>query len=104
MWQSGTGDAAAGVDALRPRFELGVLGLVDGRAGLAVLEVHERRAVGELVLVVRHLDLLDLQAVVPREKERLLRRAVVLDVALAADERAHLLARRVVVRVIGFLA
>ena len=39
------------------------------------------------------LDLLDLQALVPGEEQRHLRPAVVLDVALAADERAHLLAR-----------
>ena len=93
-------DAAAGVDALAPQLELRVLRLDDLGAGLGVLEVVEPRAVGELVLVVGLLDLLDLQAVVPREEQRLLRPAVVLDVALAADEGAHLLPRGVDVGIV----
>lgn len=88
------------MNALAPRLELGVLGLVDVRAGLAVREVVEGLAVGEAMRGVGGLNLLDAQALVPREEQRLARAAVVLDVALSTHERAHLLARRVHVRVV----
>src|SRR5262245_60399867 len=60
--------------------------------------------VRELVTVVVPLDLLDLQALVPGVKQRDLGAAVVLDVALAANERAHLLSGAVHVRVVGHAA
>ena len=97
----GAGDAGARVDALAPGLELRMLRLQHLGARLGVLPVVEAVAVGELRVVVGRLDLLDLQALRPREEQRRLRPAVVLDVALAADERAHLLARRVGVRVVG---
>ena len=85
----GAGHARPRVDALVPHLELGVLGLEHRRAGLGV------RPVLEAVLLVVGEDLVGLQALVPRIGETLLGALeVVLDVALAADVGAHLLARR----------
>jgi hypothetical protein len=85
----GTSDATAGVDALAPRLELGVLRLQHWRFGLAV------RPVPEAGFVVVGLDLVGLQALVPRVRQHLtLALEVVLNVALPADEAAHLLAAR----------
>ena len=93
MWQSAQATPLRAWMPWLHSLELRVLRLEHLGAGLGVLPVVEAVAVGELVVVVVALDLLDLQAVVPREEQRHLRPAVVLDVALAADERAHLLAR-----------
>src|SRR5690606_34640383 len=97
-------DAASRVDALAPKLELGMLRLVDRRTGLAVSKVEEGRAVGEEVIVVDGLDLLDRETLRPGEEERLLGGAVILDVTLPADEAPHLLAGRVDVRIVAPLA
>src|SRR5262249_52334388 len=65
--------------------------LEDVGAGLGVRPVIEVVTVRKLERVVIALDLIDRQSVVPRIEQRRLRAAVVLDVALAADERPHLL-------------
>jgi hypothetical protein len=52
----GAGDAGAGVDALVPHLELGMLGLEHGGAALGV------RPVAEPLVVVGGEDVLDLQA------------------------------------------
>ena len=101
MWQSAQATPLRAWMPWLHSLELRVLRLEHLGAGLGVLPVVEAVAVGKLVVVVVALDLLDLQPVVPREEQRRLRTAVVLDVALAADERAHLLPRRVDVRVVG---
>ncbi len=59
----GARHAGAGVDALGPQLELGMLGLVHLGAGFLVSEVLERRSVWELPFVVRLLDGLDFQTV-----------------------------------------
>jgi len=87
----GARDPAARVHALAPEFELRVLRLDDFRPGLFMLEVVEPVTVLELVVVIILLDLFDFEAVVPRIEKRRLRSAVVFDVALGANERAHLL-------------
>ena len=97
----GTGHTGARVDALRPQFELRVLGLEDGRARLLVAVVEERPALDELGLVPVSLDLFDLQAFAPRESQWHLRRAVILHVTLTADIRAHLVSARIGVGVVG---
>ena len=80
---------------LIPHLELGMLRLERGRAGLRVGPVLE------CTLVVVGHDLLDLEPLRPRIDEPLLRALeVVLDVALAADVGAHLLARRLLVDVV----
>src|SRR5262249_30689868 len=87
----GTGDPRAGVNALTPHLEFGMLRLQNLGAGLSMLPVIKSVSVGESVLVVMGFYLLDLQTFGPGEKQRCLGPAVVLDVALATDERAHLL-------------
>jgi hypothetical protein len=82
----GTGHAASGVNALRPHLELGMLSLEDRRAADRV------RPVAEADLVEIGFDLLGLEPVVPRIGDELpFAVKVVLDVALAADERPHFL-------------
>jgi len=100
----GAGDAGAGVDPLAPQLELGVLRLQGRRPGPGVGPVGEAGTVGVGVIVVVALDLLDLQSVPPGKEEGGLGTAVVLDMALAADERAHFLPRGVAIGVVGGLA
>src|SRR5688572_7835756 len=83
------------MDALAPELELGMLRLEHFSAGFGMLPVVKAMAIVELKTVVVALDLLDFQAIVPRKEESRFRATIVLDVALAADERAHLLARRI---------
>jgi hypothetical protein len=91
----GTGHAAAAVHALVPHLELGVLRLQHRRAGIRVRPVLEAG-----LLIVGH-DVLNLQTLRPGVREALLRALeVVLDVALPADERAHLLPRRLRIHVV----
>src|SRR5262249_60101640 len=78
-----------------------VVGSKDLGAGLGVLPIEEAVAVGELEFVVVGLDLLHLQALVPRIEESRLGTAVVLDVALAARHRAHFLAGGILVGIVG---
>src|SRR5690606_13265536 len=98
----GAGDAAAGVDALAPQFELGVLGLEDLRAGLGMGPVAE--ALG----VVVGLDLFGAQALGPGVGDEFaVALEVVFDVTLGADEGAHFLAGGVEVGfvvAVGFFA
>src|SRR5215467_6266228 len=90
----GAGDAGAGVHTLLPDLELGMLGLQELRPRLRVDPVREA------LLVVVRLDLRDAHAVGPRVGDNLaLSLEVVLDVTLAAHERAHLLSRSVTIRV-----
>src|SRR5262249_56121078 len=88
------------METLAPGFELRVLRLEHLGAGLGMLPIEEAVAVAELELVVVRLDLLHLEAFAPREKERRLGAAVVLDMALSAGHRAHLLARGIQVRMV----
>ncbi len=91
----GAGDARTRVHALVPHLELGMLRLERRRAGFGV------RPVLEAVLFVVSQDLVGLQPLVPRIGEPLLGSLeVVLDVALAADVGAHLLACRVAIDVV----
>ena len=96
----GAGHAARGVDALAPHLELGVLGLEDLHAGLGVGPVLEALPL-HLHAVVEVLHLLDLQPLGPREEDGRALAAEVLDVALAADVGAHLLAGPVDVGIVG---
>ena len=90
-----TSDPGAGVRALAPGLELGMLCLEGGRPGVLV------RPVAKADLVVVGGDLLDLEALRPRIDEALLRALeVVLDVALAADVGAHLGRRGLLVHVV----
>src|SRR5215470_9492874 len=90
----GAGDAGSGVHTLLPDFELGMLGLQQLGPRLRV------DPVGEALLVVVRLDLLDAHAVCPRVGDDLaFSLEVVLDVTLAADERAHFLSRSVAIRI-----
>ena len=100
MWQSAQATPLRAWMPWLHSLELRMLRLEHRGAGLRVRPVVEVDAVRKLVGVVVALDLLDVQAVVPGVEQGRLRPAVVLDVALAADEGAHLLARRVGVRVV----
>ena len=86
---------------MAPELELRVLRLEDGGPRLRVDVVREGRAIGKLGLVPEGLDFLDLVPFGPGKRQRRLVSAVVLDVALPADERAHLVATGVDVRVVG---
>ena len=91
----GASDARARVDALVPGLELGVLGLQQLRACVGV------RPILESDLLVVGVDLIDLEPVLPWIHQALLRTLeVILDMALAADVCAHLLARGVAVDVV----
>ena len=91
----GAGHARARVDPLIPHLELRMLRFEHGRAGVGV------RPVLELRFVVVSLDLFDLEPLGPRIDQPLLRSLeVILDVTLAADIGAHLLARRLLVDVV----
>jgi hypothetical protein len=81
-----------------------VLGFENLRARLGMLPVEEPMAIGKLVLVVPSLDLLDLQPLVPGKEQRDLGAAVVLDVALSANERPHLLAGGIGVGIVSSTA
>ena len=94
--------SAARMDALAPHLEFRMLRLERLGPGLGMFPVEEPVAVGELVVVVGGLDLVHRQPVVPRVEKRRLGAAVVFDVALAAHEGTHLLARCGSVRVVGF--
>ena len=96
----GAGHAGLGVCALVPHLEFGVLRLQDLGACLRVLPVVEAVAIVEFEVVVGGFDFLDLKPVHPGEEQGGLGAAVVLDVALAAHERAHLLPGGVPVRVV----
>ena len=103
----GTGHARSGMHSLRVELELRVLRLQQLRARLGmdpVVEAVTFRLPGlgwKLIPVVVCLDLLDLEPVAPGKEERRLRPAIVLHVALGADVGAHLLARRVPVRIVA---
>ena len=85
----GAGDARAGVHALVPHLELGMLRLERLRPGFGV------GPVGEAHFFVVVVDVLDLESLVPWIGQALLGSLeVVLDVTLAADERPHLLPGR----------
>jgi hypothetical protein len=88
-------DPGTGVGALIPHLELRVLGLEGRRTALSVGPISEAR-----LLVVGE-DLVCLEAVLPGEGEGLLGASeVVHDVALAADEGAHLQTGRIPVDVV----
>ncbi len=89
---------------LAPQLELRVLHLEALRAGLAVFVIGERLTVGEGLRLPNGLHVLHAQPLTPRELQDILRRTVVFDVALPTHERAHLLAARVFVRVVGTAA
>src|SRR6188474_1499445 len=93
-------DAAARVNALAPCLELRMLRLQEVGARFSMGPVVKDVPVRKLVPIVVALDLLDSKSVVPWIEERRLWAAVVLDMALAADERAHLLPRGVDVRIV----
>lgn len=83
----GAGDPTAGVDALAPEFELGVLGFEDLGTAVGVFPVDVAG------FIVPCLHLLDFESVVPGVGEFAFGAfEVVLDVALGADEGAFLLA------------
>ena len=90
----GAGDAAARVNALAPQLELGVLRLEDRRRSPRACSRRTARRRGTSSRP-RTSRCRRAQALPPGERERHLGRAVVLDVALAADEGAHLVAGRV---------
>ena len=91
----GAGDPRLGVRALRPQLELGVLGLEHRPAGVGV------HPVAESDLVVVGQGVVDTEAPGPGIGQAFLVPVeVVLDVALGADVRAHLLPRRHVVDVV----
>src|SRR5205085_7439300 len=80
--------AAAGMNALVPELELGMLGFEDRSAGFRV------GVVGEFFVVVIALDLFDAQPVVPGVGDGLLLAfEIIFDVTLAADVAPHFLPR-----------
>src|SRR4029453_3196451 len=87
--------------ALAPELEFRMLRLEYRSFGLRVLVVEEPGAVGKFGLVPEFLLVTRAQSLAPRKSKRHLRRAVVLDVALTADVRAHLGARSIRVRIVG---
>ena len=75
---------------MAPKFEFGLLRFKDFRTGFCVLLVIKPLAVGELAFVPVLFNLLRAKPLAPGKLQGELARAVILDMALGADERPHL--------------
>ena len=86
----GTRNSRPGMNPLAPELELGMLRFQNFRAGFCVLVVIKSFAVGKFAFVPVLFDLLRSQSLAPGKLQGQLARAVILDMALPADERPHL--------------
>jgi hypothetical protein len=92
------------MNPLAPQLKLRMLSFENLGTGLRVLVIVKSLAIFELRGVPVFFDVLRAQAFAPRKLERHLAGAIVFDVALPTDERAHLAARGELVRIIRVAA
>ena len=97
----GTGNAGPRMRAHAPQLEFRVLCLEDLRAGQLVHVIVERFAIREPHLFPERFLGLHREAFAPGEDERRAGGAVILHMALPADKRAHFVAGRFPVRIVG---
>src|SRR5262249_21732145 len=97
-------NAGPGVNSLAPYFELRVLCLEHFCAGLSMLPIVKAVAIREFEIIIILFDLLGFKPIIPWEKERGFRPAVVFDMTLSADEGSHFLPGCIDIRIVRILS